>query len=149
MQRTCPSSFCRPGQVLLGIVLPSGRVAFASDRVVVTEEFDRIAREGRQPEKRFRFAGPCIQRGCRQWTGERCGFIDRLVEDEDQRGEEIAEGPAVGESGEGLQPCSVRDGCRWFHQHGARACRVCPGVIMDMTPEFDPTLAGGAAALPT
>jgi len=131
--------------VLLGIVLPSGRVAFASDRVVVTEEFDRIAREGRQPEKRFRFAGRCIQRGCRQWTGERCGFIDRVVEDADARGNEPAEGLGVDE----LQPCSVRDGCRWFHQHGARACRVCPGVIMDMTPEFDPTLAGGAAALPT
>src|ERR1700694_2540267 len=75
----CPSSDCHAGAVLLGIVLPNGRVAFASNRIVVDEEFVRIAREGRPPERRFRFSTTCVRGACRQWTGSDSSLIDRLV----------------------------------------------------------------------
>jgi hypothetical protein len=119
----CPSSVCREGAVLVGIVMPDGRVAFSADRLKITPEFVESARQGRAPEKRFRFAGPCIKSGCGQWTGSRCGVIDRVNDELGDWAE--AELPA----------CSIRADCRWFAQLGAAACGVCPLVITDLLEE--------------
>ena len=78
MSIMCPSARCHEGAVLLGIVLPDGRVAFAEGRTTVDcREFVSVATsEGRRaPERRFRFSSPCAQGGCRQWTGTACGVI--------------------------------------------------------------------------
>lgn len=125
----CPSSECRPGALLLGIVLPDGRVAFAHDKIVIDEEFIRTARQGRPPEKRFRFSTACAQGACRQWDGGGCSLIDRLVDHFGQHPELLEES----ESDEGfeLPYCSIRDECRWYRQHGDRACRICPEVVTD------------------
>ncbi len=66
--------------MLVGVVLSDGRVGFAADRIEVDAEFVRTASEGRVPEKRFRFASPCARGACSQWTGSRCGVIDRVME---------------------------------------------------------------------
>ena len=110
----------KQGAVLLGIVMPDGRIAFAPDRLEVNSEFIGSAQEGRSPEKRFRFAAPCVQDGCLQWTGKRCGVIDEVLQE--TKGET---------SGRELPNCSIRTDCRWYHQAGARACDVCPLVITD------------------
>ena len=116
----CPSSTCQDGAILLGIVLPTGQVAFSGSRIIVDQEFVRIAHEGRTPEKRFRFAGTCAKSGCGQWTGSRCGVIDTVME--------TIEGDA-----ESLLPeSSIRPQCRWFLQSGPAACVVCPEVITDL-----------------
>jgi hypothetical protein len=132
----CPSSRCEDGATLIGIVLPSGRVAFSSSRLEVDEEFVNIARAGRSPEKRFRFASACAKHGCRQWSNERCGVIDRLI---DQR---VSSEPLVAQpksepleaprSDAALPACSIRSECRWFQQAGREACVICPDVITDM-----------------
>jgi hypothetical protein len=100
-----------------------GRVAFSADRIKVDADFVESAREGRKPEKRFRFAGPCIKTGCGQWSGSRCGVIDHVAE-------EFA-AHAVAE----LPECSIRNDCRWFAQLGAEACGVCPLVVTDLIEE--------------
>jgi hypothetical protein len=117
----CPSSRCEDGALLLGIILPDGRVAFASERVEINQEFVDLANNGRSPEARFRFAGRCVQKGCKQWTGARCGVIDRVVEVLDTQ--ELESEP--------LPECSIRPQCRWFYQSGAKACSACPEVITD------------------
>ena len=119
----CPSALCQEGSLLLGIVLPDGRVALAKERIVVDQGFVENARQGRSPEERFRFANTCRQGGCRQWTGSRCGVIDDVL----QQSEPHAI-PAT------LPACAVRDECRWFQQAGGRACMVCPEVITDQRP---------------
>ena len=119
----CPSSRCERGAVLLGIVLPDGRVAFAADRIVVDDGFVKAAREGRSPESRLRFAAPCVRGGCRQWTGSRCGVIDRVT---------AADPPPAAPD---LPDCSIRPHCRWYLQSGAAACAVCPEVITDTRDE--------------
>ena len=126
----CPSSNCLEGAILVGIVMPDGRVAFASDRIVVNEDFVQAAREGRSPEKRFRFSTPCVKGGCAQWTGERCGVIDRV----------LAEGASDSAPVE-LPACSIRPQCRWFQQSGAAACAACPEVVTDGRVEAAPALA--------
>jgi len=118
----CPSAKCEPGVLLLGIVEADGSVAFLKQKLRVDEFFTRIALEGRTPEKRFRFAGTCRKSGCQQWTGERCGVIDRL----------FADNPAFRSSGD-LPDCGIRVNCRWFSQWGEKACGICPHVITDMT----------------
>jgi hypothetical protein len=123
-KKLCPSYNCREGSVLLGIVMRDGRVAFSSDRIIVNEEFVQIARAGRTPEKRFRFGGQCVQSGCKQWTGERCGVIDNVIETAGGNSETAS-----------LPECSVRSECRWFYQNGAEACAVCPDVITDLREE--------------
>lgn len=117
----CPSARCEPGALLLGVVLPDGRVAFASEEIRLTEDFVEAAREGRSPEKRFRFAQPCARGACRQWTGSRCQVIDNV--------EEALRGSVAEVE---LPACSIRERCRWFRQAGPDACLVCSFVVTDM-----------------
>ena len=120
-KKLCPSYTCKDGSILLGVVMRDGRVAFSADRIIVNQEFVDIAREGRSPEKRFRFGGQCIQSGCKQWTGNRCGVIDSVIEEEKERLDYSS-----------LPECSIRPECRWFDQRGAEACAICPEVITDL-----------------
>jgi hypothetical protein len=118
----CPSYRCQDGAILLGIVLAGGRVAFAADRIVIDQEFVDIARQGRPPEKRFRFGGKCVQAACRQWTSGRCGVIDKVLVD-----------LGTDSVPEDLPRCSIRPQCRWYLQSGPQACGACPEVITDLT----------------
>ena len=120
MPTQCPSARCKTGSNLLGIVERTGRVTFLNQKTVVTKEFVQIAQRGRAPEKRFRFSNACITSACRQWTGEKCGVIEQVLRiiPPDQRCMELPE-------------CTIRPNCRWFQQHGATACSVCPFVITD------------------
>jgi hypothetical protein len=129
----CPSARCRPGALLLGVVLPSGRVGFAPNEIVVDEGFDRVARAGRAPEQRFRFAQPCAKRGCQNWGGSRCGVADALVSH--------AQTLPVSVASEGLPDCPIRSSCRWFQQAQGRACAVCQFVVTDGSGDRDATLA--------
>lgn len=129
MARTaCPSSDARPGATLVGVVLPGGDLAYLTSVVQVDAEFLRIARAGRPPETRFRFSQPCVEGACRQWTGQGCGLIDKVL---------VSHPPAA----EVPEVCPIRPTCRWHLQHGSRACQTCPGVVTDGT-------AGDARALP-
>jgi hypothetical protein len=123
----CPSARCEPGALLLGIILPSGRVAFTTDEIRVDDEFVALCREGRAPEKRFRFSSACARGACRQWTGSSCGVIESLLP--------IAE-PA--EASSVLPTCVIRPRCRWYLQAGADACAVCPEVVTDNRPTGEP-----------
>jgi hypothetical protein len=116
----CPSYRCEEGAILVGIVNAEGHIVFASNRLVVDQDFVDTAQHGRTPEKRFRFSGPCAQGSCQQWTGNRCGVIDRVLIQ------------AVDLASTTLPNCSIRSQCRWFHQSGAEACAVCPEVITDL-----------------
>jgi len=120
----CPSSRCEEGATLLGIVLQNGTVAFAAERIEVDGEFVKSAQEGRSPEKRFRFSSPCVKCGCKQWTGDHCGVIDKVLKS----------APPEAASSK-LPQCSIREQCRWFHQTGAVACGICPLVITDLMEE--------------
>ncbi|MEQ1588058.1 MAG: hypothetical protein ABL895_19410 [Cyclobacteriaceae bacterium] len=117
--RTCPSSVCEEGAEVIGLVNEQGIVKFLGQPLPVTQEFVEAAHEGRSPEKRFRFANRCIEKGCHQWTGTSCGIIEDVVKQ--------ANTNALRE----LPRCGIRQECRWFHQRGASACNVCPLVITD------------------
>ena len=118
----CPSAPCTSGSQLLGIVLRNGRIAFAATPLVVDGEFVRAAEAVGVPERYFRFASPCAQGGCAQWTGKRCGVIATV----------LGEAPET-EPAETLPDCLIRASCRWYLQAGAEACHVCPAVVTDGT----------------
>jgi hypothetical protein len=69
------------------------------------------------PGEVFRFAGRCIQDGCRHWEGntQRCRLVAKTV----------ALAPVVVEK---LKPCAIRSDCRWWRQEGKAACVRCPQV---------------------
>jgi hypothetical protein len=120
----CPSARCKPGAVLLGVVQGDGTVAFLPPGFTVDEDFARIAREGRNPESRFRFGDRCVEAACKQWSGSehRCTIPQqvraRLSPPED-----------------GAVPdCAIRAQCRWHRQDGLAACSLCPLVITDVFP---------------
>jgi hypothetical protein len=118
----CPSARCQAGSVLLGIVQKEGHVSFlGKEKLIVDEQFVQIAKSGRPPEKRFRFANNCLKSGCKQWTGSRCSVIDTVFKFVPMRSE-FSE----------LPNCSIREQCRWYKQSGSRACAVCPEVITDL-----------------
>jgi hypothetical protein len=104
------------------VIEADGTVGYITPRLTIDEEFVERARRGRAPERRFRFSGPCVEAGCRQWTGSRCGVIDRVLEAgvDDGAPERT-----------GLPHCAIRPSCRWFAQSGAEACGVCPLVITE------------------
>lgn len=125
MSILCPSSPCKEGAILLGIVLADGSVAYASNHIVVDADFVQNAtRQGSHPpETRFRFSSPCVQGACRQWTGSRCGVIDEVT----TTTREVGYDPDQ----TSLPDCSIRPDCRWFRQSGAEACAVCNIVVTD------------------
>jgi hypothetical protein len=128
----CPSARCESGAILVGIAMPDGRIAYAADRLVIDEAFVQTAQAGRSPESRFRFASRCAQGACRQWTGQQCGVIERVLElapASDQITDEITN-EIAGEAA-GLPVCSIRMSCRWYQQRGATACSVCSLVLTD------------------
>lgn len=120
--KSCPSAPMKAGTVLLGIVNQDDEIDFVSNITKINEAFVQSAKAGISPEKRFRFAGPCVQSGCKQWTGTRCGVIDRVLNSLEEKYIKAH-----------LPSCAIRENCRWFAQSGAKACGVCPAVITDVT----------------
>ena len=130
----CPSWGCEAGASLIGIVLADGSVAFSKDRIVIDEAFVEVARQGRSPEKRFRFSSTCKRAACVQWGNDRCGIVDRIIVEHEQFGNAASE-PFV------LPECSIRPQCRWHLQSGDTACRACPEVITDTGADVTTPLA--------
>jgi hypothetical protein len=125
----CPSWGCEAGASLIGIVLADGSVAFSKDRIVIDEAFVEVARQGRSPEKRFRFSSTCKRAGCVQWTDGKCGIVDRVISEHVTS--EHKDHAAAGSDPFVLPECSIRPQCRWHLQSGDEACRACPEVITD------------------
>ena len=124
----CPSWRCEAGASLIGIVLPDGTVAFSKDRIVIDAAFVEVARQGRSPEKRFRFSSTCKRAACVQWTEGKCSIPELIIREHQERG-------AVPNELFVLPECSIRPQCRWHLQSGDEACRACPEVITDRSAE--------------
>lgn len=90
----------------------------------VDEGFVKEAQKHGTPEARMRFASKCQTSGCSQWTGERCGVIDKVLGHLDAIQHELDDR---------LPACPIRATCRWFSQTGARACAACDLVTTDQT----------------
>jgi hypothetical protein len=120
----CPSARCKENAILLGVVQDNGHVQFVENRIHIDDEFVKISKDGRPPEKRFRFSDTCVEAKCEQWTGSHCGIIDEII-------------AAIGSDvhSDELPSCSIRKECRWFKQCGPSACHICPYVITDLNPE--------------
>ena len=89
----------------------------------IDEGFVAEAERYGSPEARMRFAAPCATSGCSQWTGSRCGVIDKVMD--------FLEAEKVPLRAD-LPPCAIRATCRWYDQSGARACKGCELVTTDM-----------------
>jgi len=102
-------------------MMAGGTLAYVNPLTAVDAEF--VAREGARghPERRFRFAGACVEAACPQWDGCGCSIADKAAEAGAERS------PAQRR----LPNCSIRPSCRWFHQRGADACAVCPLIVAD------------------
>ena len=120
--RTCPSARCAPGNDLIGIRGRDGRIANLRTKLPVSAQFVEQASAQGPPEARMRFAGKCETSGCAQWTGSRCGVIDRVMAHL-----EAHEVPLTSD----LPPCTIRGTCRWYEQTGPRACAGCAYVTTD------------------
>jgi hypothetical protein len=121
MSKICPSSRCEEGALLLGNVRADGTIAFADEPRVVSPAFVEAALETGEPEKRFRFAGPCAANQCRQWAGGKCSVPDavaRLLADFQHE----PKAPVH---------CAIRSECRWFAQESYAACALCPLVTTE------------------
>ena len=138
---SCPSNRCKSGSDLIGIRQDDGTVAILPTPLPVDQHFvDLVGQSSVAPEERFRFSNKCVESGCSQWTGSRCGVIDNVLQ-------LLAGVPAPGhitppaatapltpkDNSETLPPCGIRPTCRWFLQAGADACRVCPYVVTQIT----------------
>jgi hypothetical protein len=137
----CPSHRCKPGSDLIGVRQDDGTVAILPQPLPVDQHFvDVVSRDAAAPEQRFRFSNKCIESGCSQWTGARCGVIDNVLQllagvpsAGDIAPPAATTPPTPKESRETLPPCGIRPTCRWFLQAGADACRVCPYVVTHIT----------------
>lgn len=117
--KTCPSGRARPGSLLIGVVGTNGRVAFISPGLRIEDE----GVEGSSGlERKMRFAERCVEAGCRQWTGESCGVIDRVLE------AVITEAKPDDDE---LPLCAIRPTCRWYYEHGKEACQACVWIVTD------------------
>jgi len=126
LQVLCPSSPCAPGSVLLGVVQEDATVAFLAKRFEIDETFVKAANQGRSPQSRFRFASPCIEKGCHHWGDGRCRIVDSVL-CETPRDDAASSGNVAD-----LPRCSIRSQCRWFEQRGVEACGACSMVITQL-----------------
>jgi hypothetical protein len=124
--KMCPSSVCREGSLLLGVVQGDKTVTLLSTPIMTNKAFiEKVQAQG-EPEKRFRFANKCVKSGCRQWDGSSCGVMNKLS----------AANPHLEEESV-LRPCFIRDSCRWFHQEGKNACAICVFVVTNNMEETE------------
>nr|WP_245432573.1 hypothetical protein [Mesorhizobium loti] len=91
-------------------------------RLEIDADFIARASKAGTPEARFRFAGRCVEGKCRQWTGNSCGVIEKVLAGMTDQ----AIDPAAG-----LPRCAIRGSCRWYTQRGGDACRACVYVVTD------------------
>jgi hypothetical protein len=117
--KTCPSSTCHTGALLLGVVGKDHKVNMLDQPIPVNDEFVETVNAAGDPENRFRFAGKCAKSGCSQWTGSSCGIMDELA-----MANHLLEVIDAN-----LPPCAIRPTCRWYAQEGAKACMICPYII--------------------
>lgn len=115
----CPSAPATEGALILGVVRADGTIGYIKDRMAATSEFLESARAHGRPEQRFRFSSPCQECACQQWADGACSVPEKLAE------------LVPSDTSEGLPRCSIRRHCRWYHQSGAAACRICPLVTRD------------------
>ncbi|MGO4290217.1 hypothetical protein [Chitinophaga sp. RAB17] len=119
----CPSARCKTGSELLGMRQEDGTVAILPQTLPVDETFIQKVNESQvTAEQAFRFTNKCVEGACSQWTGKSCGVIEKLVTYLDSV-------PAK----EDLPRCPIRKSCRWFHQQGNGACKICVFVITEVT----------------
>ena len=88
----------------------------ARDKLPVDRQFVQIASQGRPPELRFRFAGPCAEGRCINWHGSGCGIAAQVAQPDDTRKSE-------------LPNCGIRPLCRRYRDRGESACAVCPEIV--------------------
>ena len=116
----CPSFYALPGSLLLGRVGEDGTVGILADPIEVDMAFlDQLRSRDVEPEFSYRFAGPCHQSACKQWSDGECQLVNRLVY-------------ASSAITTGLPECGIRSRCRWFRQNGESACGVCSLVTRTM-----------------
>ncbi|MES2436096.1 MAG: hypothetical protein V4586_19965 [Pseudomonadota bacterium] len=115
----CPSAPATPGAGLLGVLGPDGKIHNLRTPITVDADFLNAAKAAGPPEARMRFTGTCQTSGCSQWTGSRCGVIDRALQ--------ALQAPVQPE----LPPCTIRATCRWFAQTGPKACATCALIVTD------------------
>ena len=125
---TCPSAKCKTGADLLGVVNEEGKVDMLHTPFKIDQAFVTTARQNGIPESRFRFAKRCVTSGCVQWTGEKCGVIEKIMT---LVNETVAKDSLPVEND--LKKCSIRSTCRWFSQRGPEACAVCTLVVTDIS----------------
>ncbi len=124
--KLCPSSTGTEGASILGLVQGNHTVALLPEPLPVTKEFIDKAHMHGTLEKRFRFVNKCVKNGCSQWTGSHCGVIEQLVK--------ANENLKLNES---LRACSIRNNCRWYNEHGSRACNLCVYVVTDNRSSYE------------
>src|SRR5262245_12963775 len=84
------------------------------------------------PTEVFRFAAPCLCKGCIHFEGDQCHLVERVV-------------ALLPEVTQVLPICEIRPNCRWWQQEGAAACFRCPQVV---TNNYNPSAQMVKAALP-
>ncbi|GAB2563229.1 hypothetical protein [Spirosoma areae] len=122
----CPSYMCKSGAKLYGIINSNGNTDYLKSPITINESFVNEAKKGRDPEKRFRFAGSCIKSGCTQWSeiNNECGLIDKMI-------------LTLNNSPSGsLKDCSIRLKCRWYSQKGEIACAQCNELVRSIETEI-------------
>jgi hypothetical protein len=121
--RSCPSAPAAPGSTLLGVLGADGRIHNLRTAMTVDQDFLDAAGSRGPVEARMRFAGRCQTSGCAQWTGTRCGVIDRAMAHL-EAAQDLPDATS-------LPPCVIRTDCRWFDQRGPAACATCSLIVTD------------------
>jgi hypothetical protein len=119
----CPSAQpCLERSVVLGVVQNGGDEPSMKmlDHPVKVTEGTILAFVGNQvrPTRVFRFAAPCEESGCNNWSGCHCRVAERLVQ-------------ILPVSPGELPKCKLRPVCRWFEEQGQEVCFRCPQVLTD------------------
>lgn len=111
----CPSYGISPNAELLGVTNSNGEIDFLGKPIKIDEDFIKDNESDVAIETKFRFTGSCANKSCGQWAENKCSLGANIVK----------ELGSISEKRE-IPNCPIMENCRWFHQEGEKACRICP-----------------------
>lgn len=111
----CPSAPIKKGHWLLG-KFSEDNLAYQKELVTIDSQlFNTIKKDG--DKTKYRAAMDCATKNCLNWNGNKCTVTDQMSP--------YLEGKPAPEK---HIECSIRSSCRWFHQEGYNACKICPMI---------------------
>lgn len=115
-KKLCPSAPFKKGHNIFGELINDSFI-FKDELTKIDEDtFSSVSQSDNK--NNYRVSMTCATKGCGNWNGSKCTVPDQMKN-------------FIPADKRSIQPCPIRNACRWFAQDGESACGICPLIKTD------------------